>query len=258
MLSTLNSQLPMRGRVIGFGRNTAQFIDLTAVASAGGVSLSYTSNTSSSGVLTVSSSGSVVASINFSGSYTTSSFHLTSGAGGTVEIFDPPAGPQKDTELATDSKTPPASPDPFIAGSSRSNDDLAGMHWPDALDTMAGVGSTPQPDPTPLKYEPKDQTISMFSWDHGGQSQVSTQLSEVLLSFAPVAPENLLFGSPGSIDQPTNRTNDIAKFTEFLASWDQGRSQAASNLFSTTSDSRNSFAQDDQASHPFVAASGRP
>jgi hypothetical protein len=168
------------------------------------------------------------------------------------------------------------------------------MHWPDAPDTVAGaltlgenslgardfalagiptqhnssggirewvdpaVGSTPQPDPTPLKYEPKDQTISMFSWDHGGQSQVSTQLSEVLLSFAPVAPENLLFGSPGSIDQPTNRTNDIAKFTEFLASWDQGRSQAASNLFSTTSDSRNSFAQDDQASHPFVAASGRP
>ena len=127
------------GRVVGFGKNTAQFIDLTAVASAGGVSLSYTSNTSSSGVLTVSSGGTVVASINFSGSYTTSSFHITSGASGTVEIFDPPVEPQKDAESATGSKTPPASPDPFITGSSSSNDDYAGMHWPDAPDTVAGA-----------------------------------------------------------------------------------------------------------------------
>jgi len=51
---------------------------------------------------------------------------------------------------------------------------------------MAGVGSTPQPDPTPLRYEPKDQTLSMFSWDHGSQSEVSTQWPESLASFAPV------------------------------------------------------------------------
>jgi hypothetical protein len=281
------------GRIVGFGRNMAQFIDLTAVASAGGVSLSYTSNTSSSGVLTVSSGGSVVASINFSGSYTTSSFHITSGSRGTVEIFDPPVESQKDAGSATGSKQHSHLPDPFIAGSSRSNDGLAGMHWPDAPDTVAGTltwgengsgardfalagfatqhnsggsmrewgidpvaSSIPAPDPTLLKYEPKDQTVSMFSWDHGSQSQVSTQVSEALAPFAPVAPENLLFSSPGSIDQPMNRTNDTAKFTEFLASWDQGRSQAASTLFSTNPDSWNSFAQDDRTSHPFAAASG--
>ena len=211
---TASNPAAFGGTVAGFGQNTAQFIDLTAVASGGGVSLSYTSKTSSSGVLTVSSGGTVVASINFSGSYTTSSFHLTSGAGGTVEIFDPPVEPQKNAGSATDSKTPPVSPDPLIAGSSRSNDDLAGMHWPDAPDTVAGA------------------------------------------SFISVGSENLLFSSPGSIDQPMNRTNDMAKFTELLAGWDQGRSQPASSLFSTTLDSSNSFAQDDRTSHQFVAAGG--
>jgi autotransporter passenger strand-loop-strand repeat protein len=159
------------GRIVGFGKNTKQFIDLTAVASAAGVSLSYSSNTSSSGVLTVLSGGTVVASINFFGSYTTSSFHITSGTGGTVEIFDPPAEPQKDTELATDSKHHLHLSDPFIAGSS---------------------------DPSLLRYEPKDRMVSMFSWDHGSQSEVSAQ-SEALASFAPVEPENLLFSSSGSI-----------------------------------------------------------
>jgi hypothetical protein len=283
------------GRVVGFGQNTKQFIDLTTVASGGGVSLSYSSNTSTSGVLTVLSGGTVVASINFSGSYTTSSFHLTSGTGGTVEIFDPPVEPQKNTGATTNSAHHPLLPDPFMAGSPSSNDDLAGMHWPNAPDTVAGAltwgengsdardtalagfatqhdtggsirewgidsaaSSIPPPDPTSLKYEPKDQTVSMFSWDHGSQSQVSTQLSEALESFAPVASENLLFSPPGSIDQPMNRANDMAKLTKFLAGWDQGRSQAASTLFSTTTDSRNSFAQDDRTSHPFAAASGRP
>jgi hypothetical protein len=92
---------------------------------------------------------------------------------------------------------------------------------------VTGIGPAaspiPPPDPTLPKYEPKDQAVSMFSRDHGRQSQVSTQLSEALASFAPVVPENLLFSSPGSIHQPMNRTNDMAKFTEFLASWDQGR-----------------------------------
>jgi autotransporter passenger strand-loop-strand repeat protein len=78
------------GTILGFGQNTKQFIDLAAVASGTGVNLSYTSNGASSGVLTVSSGGTVGAAINFAGSYTTSSFHITSGTSGTVEIFDPP------------------------------------------------------------------------------------------------------------------------------------------------------------------------
>ena len=81
------------GHVSGFGQNVHQFIDLTAVAfTSGAVSASYSSSTASSGVLTVTSGGSanVVAVIDFIGHYVTSNFHVTSGAGGTVEIFDPP------------------------------------------------------------------------------------------------------------------------------------------------------------------------
>ena len=61
------------GTVSGFGTGHKQFIELTRVTSNSSVSLDYASNGSSSGVLTVSSGGSVVASINMSGSFTTSS-----------------------------------------------------------------------------------------------------------------------------------------------------------------------------------------
>ncbi|HWX82148.1 MAG TPA: hypothetical protein VNX23_04350 [Bradyrhizobium sp.] len=56
------------------------------------MSASYSSSTANSGVLTVTSGGSanVVAVIDFIGHYVTSNFHITSGAGGTVEVFDPP------------------------------------------------------------------------------------------------------------------------------------------------------------------------
>jgi hypothetical protein len=58
------------------------------------VSASYSSSTASSGVLTVTSGGSanVVAVIDFIGHYVQSNFHITSGANGTVAIFDPPVG----------------------------------------------------------------------------------------------------------------------------------------------------------------------
>jgi hypothetical protein len=77
------------GTISGFatGHEHEQFIDLPGVASNSTVSLSYSSNSSSSGVLTVTSGGSVVATINMSGSYTTSSFQLASGSGGTLEIL---------------------------------------------------------------------------------------------------------------------------------------------------------------------------
>ena len=56
------------------------------------MSASYSSSTTSGGVLTVTSGGTanVVAVIGFSGHYVTSNFHITSGANGTLAIFDPP------------------------------------------------------------------------------------------------------------------------------------------------------------------------
>ena len=81
------------GTVSGFGQNVHQFIDLPAVTYVSGVvSASYSSSTASSGVLRVTSGGTanVVAVIGFSGHYVTSNFHITSGANGTVAIFDPP------------------------------------------------------------------------------------------------------------------------------------------------------------------------
>jgi hypothetical protein len=81
------------GTVSGFGQNVHQFIDLTSVGFVSSVvSASYSSSTASSGALTVTSgaSANVVAVIDLIGHYVTSNFHITSGASGSVEIFDPP------------------------------------------------------------------------------------------------------------------------------------------------------------------------
>jgi fibronectin-binding autotransporter adhesin len=81
--------------VSGFGQNVHQFIDFTAIGSAG-ATLSYTSTSSNSGVLTVISGG-TSASIHLSGQHTQASFQITSGVGGSAEIFDPPVGVQQAT-----------------------------------------------------------------------------------------------------------------------------------------------------------------
>jgi hypothetical protein len=78
------------GTVSGFGQNVHQYIDLTSVKSNASVSLSYSSSTSSSGVLMVSSGSVAVADIAMSGTFTTASFHLGAGVGGSVKIIDPP------------------------------------------------------------------------------------------------------------------------------------------------------------------------
>jgi autotransporter passenger strand-loop-strand repeat protein len=85
------------GTISGFGQNTQQFIDLTAVTSDSTVEATYTSTGASSGVLTVTSGllglplvHVTVAQISFAGQYTTSSFKISSGPDGTVEITDPP------------------------------------------------------------------------------------------------------------------------------------------------------------------------
>jgi hypothetical protein len=86
------------GKVSGFGVSGGsshadhnQYIDLTSVTSGAGVTFSYTSaNTSNtSGTLTVSSGGTLVADITLVGTYTSANFHISSGSGGTVEITDP-------------------------------------------------------------------------------------------------------------------------------------------------------------------------
>jgi hypothetical protein len=80
--------------VSGFGgdnhTNSAQFIDLESVTySAGKIGSSYTPVNASSGTLTVTSGGTVVAKIAFAGQYAASDFHVTSDSAGHVLITDP-------------------------------------------------------------------------------------------------------------------------------------------------------------------------
>jgi hypothetical protein len=84
------------GKISGFGgsghTNSSQYIDLANVISGAGVITDhYTSaNTSNtSGTLTVSSGGTLVASIQFVGAYSSGNFKIVGGSGGTVEITDP-------------------------------------------------------------------------------------------------------------------------------------------------------------------------
>ncbi len=89
----LDSVAAYTGAVSGFGQNTHQFIDLSQIKSSGSVSLTYSPSSShptSSGVLTVSSGGKVVASIDLVGQYVTSNFLISSGTNGSVKIVDPP------------------------------------------------------------------------------------------------------------------------------------------------------------------------
>ena len=96
------------GTISGFGQNIHQFIDLTAVTSNSTVSATYTSTGANSGVLTVTSGllglplvEVTVAQISFVGQYSTSSFKISSGPGGTVEITDPPVAQPGSTGAAT-------------------------------------------------------------------------------------------------------------------------------------------------------------
>ena len=82
------------GTVSGFGgsdhTNSSQFIKLTAVK--------FTSNVHgdfSGGVLTITSGAKTVATINMSGSYVTSDFHLRAGSGGIGTIITDPSGTEQ-------------------------------------------------------------------------------------------------------------------------------------------------------------------
>ena len=82
------------GKVSGFGSNSSQFIDFTHINSAGAI-VSYTSSTSSSGLLKVTSGGHTLASINMVGHYTTANFHPGNDGSGHLEITDPSVVEQK-------------------------------------------------------------------------------------------------------------------------------------------------------------------
>lgn len=77
------------GKVSGFGgvghSNTHEYIDLTSVRFSAGEMVS-------SGVLTVTSSGATVATIDIVGSHVTSDFKLRAGSGGSGIITTDPAG----------------------------------------------------------------------------------------------------------------------------------------------------------------------
>jgi autotransporter passenger strand-loop-strand repeat protein len=82
------------GKVSGFGSNNSQFIDFTHINSAG-ATVAYTSNSSNSGVLKVTSGGHTVASINMVGHYTTANLHPSNDGSGHLQITDPPVVEQK-------------------------------------------------------------------------------------------------------------------------------------------------------------------
>jgi hypothetical protein len=90
---SLSNPTAFSGSVSGFGgtnhTNHGQSIALTSVKFSAGETATYSSITASSGMLTVSSGGHVVAKIAFVGAYVTSNFHLGSGSGGIVSITDP-------------------------------------------------------------------------------------------------------------------------------------------------------------------------
>jgi hypothetical protein len=94
----LADALGYTGRVSGFGTNTTQFIDLTNVIYDPGVSCIYTPNSinpTQRGVLTVTSSGQIVAKIHMIGDYTTTNFTLSADSSGDVKITDPPVAAQQ-------------------------------------------------------------------------------------------------------------------------------------------------------------------
>jgi hypothetical protein len=82
------------GKVTGFGSNNDQFIDFVNINSSG-ATVSYTSSTSNSGVLKVTSGGHTLASIHMVGHYTTADFHPSNDGTGHLEITDPPVVQQK-------------------------------------------------------------------------------------------------------------------------------------------------------------------
>jgi hypothetical protein len=83
--------------VSGFGganhTNHNQFIDLVGVTYVGGAITESYAGGATSGVLTVASSGTTVATISMVGSYASGNFVLGSGSGGVVQITDPAVVP---------------------------------------------------------------------------------------------------------------------------------------------------------------------
>jgi hypothetical protein len=101
----LNSATTYTGKVSNFAVGTSahgdhnEYIDLTAVTYTPAVNETYSGSTSS-GVLTVTSGVTTVATISMTGSYFTSNFILSAGAGGGTIITDPSGGRVHSVDVA--------------------------------------------------------------------------------------------------------------------------------------------------------------
>jgi hypothetical protein len=129
------------GKVSGFGNggNTSEYIDLANIAFNGNVSRSYRANVfNTSGVLTVTSGGTVVAKINMVGNYTASSFNLGADSSGHVEITDPSnsASNTASSSTVTSGGSNGAS---FIDNASTFSGTLAGL-WAHDHTGLPGIG----------------------------------------------------------------------------------------------------------------------
>jgi hypothetical protein len=177
-------------KMVGFGATDATHSDAIDLLNTVATKLSY-SGTATSGVLTVTNAAAAtVATLNFTGSYTTASFHLVSdGSGGTL-ILDPPVNGNTvgapamqfvagssvvDASAGDETLTLPGagSPPETITGFGLSNGDmldlhkaLAGSAWNGDASTIASfVG---------ISANDGNTTISVDQSGHGGGSVVAT------------------------------------------------------------------------------------
>jgi hypothetical protein len=116
-------------KMVGFGATDATHSDAIDLLNTVATKLSY-SGTASSGVLTVTNAAAAtVATLNFTGSYTTASFHLVSDGNGGTLILDPPVN----------GNTVGAPAMQFVAGSS-----VVDASAGNETLTLPGVGSPPE------------------------------------------------------------------------------------------------------------------
>jgi hypothetical protein len=186
---------------------------LTGVTSDGTVSLSYSSTTSSSGVLTVSSGGSVVADINMSGSFTTSSFHLASGSGGTVEILggrddhdqdsDKPDDAHAAKTAAPDSDKPADSDPPKTAAT-----DL--KQWFDPNATFAGTVAGGDQNAVPVgdqQNSPAQTTTDATGADLGNPVRLANYMASTFVGQGDGYGDQMIADSGESVAQQPFLTN---------------------------------------------------
>ena len=142
------------GKISGFGGSghldTTQYIDLAGVASGGTITFNYASGHpgNTSGTLTVSSGGVLVATIDLIGTYSSGNFNIGSGSNGTVEITDPAGavvnGGSVETGTASDHQTLGYSASGAVTKGTPGTPDLAlfGNYMAGFVTSAGGLGGT--------------------------------------------------------------------------------------------------------------------